>query len=113
MPFILSAAAGAVLRYLADCYLAHRGILLVNVIGSCLAGVIIGLISTQVIAEHLALILLGGFTGSLTTYSTVALYTAQHAQESLSKALVTWLHHLGISTLGCILGLVVTLSLWS
>ncbi|GAA4112661.1 hypothetical protein GCM10022249_13230 [Enteractinococcus coprophilus] len=111
--FVLASAAGAVLRYLADLYLPRRGILLVNVIGSAIAGVVTGLGWEQVIDERVALILLGGFAGSLTTYSTVALTTAQQSVERPGKAIMTWLQHVGLSILVCYLGFIAVISLIS
>src|SRR5690625_3504570 len=112
MVFIFAAAVGAVLRYLADFYLPTRGILLVNVLGSCLAGVIVGLTWAAVVDTFLAELLLGGFAGSMTTYSTVALSTARQTAENLNTVVVTWLEHVGWSTAACVIGLLATVHLW-
>lgn len=111
--FVLASAVGAVLRYLADRYLPRRGILLVNLIGSGLAGVAAGLALEQVIDARLVLILLGGLAGSLTTYSTVALTAAQQSLEKPGRAVITWLQHVGLSILACSLGLIAAVSLMS
>lgn len=104
--FILAAAAGAVVRYLADFYLPKRGVLLVNIVGSCLAGLITGLVLTARVDDMVAGIFVAVFAGSLTTYSTVALTTALHtAGQKRDKALVIWFQHVGLSTAACVLGL--------
>lgn len=109
--FVLAAAVGSVLRYLADFYLPRRGILLVNIVGSCVAGIVFGLTWSQLLDERLVLVLLGGFTGSLTTYSTVAVTTAQQAHNRPRQAVKTWLQHVGLSVLGCAFGIIVTLNI--
>ncbi len=106
--FVLASGVGAVLRYLAGFYLPRRGILLVNILGSCFAGIVGGLAWHSIIDERIALILLGGFAGSITTYSTVALTAARQYVERTGDVVKTWLQHVGLSILACYLGLVVT-----
>ena len=105
MWFCLSAGLGAVLRYIADVYLPHRGILVVNILGSFLAGAALGLLHCADVDPAVAHIVLGGFAGSLTTYATVALATAEQRIQRTGSAARTWLLQVGLSILGCCLGL--------
>jgi fluoride exporter len=54
-------------------------VLLVNVVGSAIGGVVLGLTLTQSIPADWQLIALGGVAGGLTTFSTLAVGTVQLA----------------------------------
>lgn len=108
MLFCLAAGVGAVLRYVADFYLPRYGILLVNIIGSFVAGLAFGLGTNLGFDLALTHIVLGGFTGSLTTYATVALTTAQQRIEHTGSATKTWTLHVGLSLAACLCGYLVT-----
>lgn len=71
-------ALGAVLRHLASVSLAGRGripwgVLVVNVVGSFVAGLALGL----PLDPGLTLLVLTGFCGGLTTFSTLSVDTVQ------------------------------------
>ena len=84
--FCLAAGLGAVLRYIADLYLPRRGILVVNIVGSLLAGAALGILHFVDAAPAMAHIVLGGFAGSLTTYATVALAAADQRIQRIGSA---------------------------
>jgi fluoride exporter len=80
---LISGAAGAVLRYALSRALPVRpghlpgGILIVNVVGSALAGALIGLAERAAIDGDLRLVLVTGFCGGLTTFSTWSVETIE------------------------------------
>ena len=82
---ILGAGAlGAVLRWLTALALNRRpgrppalAVLWVNVIGSALAGAILGLAEAGAVSADVRVILLTGFCGGLTTFSTLSVETIQ------------------------------------
>jgi CrcB protein len=93
----LGGAFGAVSRYLITYLSAQKfgtgfpyGTLLVNVIGCLFAGVLVGIITEKALPdEGLRLLLLVGFAGGLTTFSSFSLDTIsllQHQQYLLSFA---------------------------
>lgn len=107
----LAGASGAVLRLLADYYL-ERGILIVNILGSFVAGLAAGLLSgpDALVARE---IWLTGVAGALTTFSTVSVSTARDALSGrLAAAVGSWAAHLASGLLAAALGLAtgVTLS---
>lgn len=108
MLFCLAAGVGTVLRYLADFYLPRSGILLVNVAGSFVAGLTFGLGTIFGFDQALTHIVLGGFTGALTTYATVALTTVQQRIQCTGSATKTWTLHVGLSLAACLFGYLVT-----
>lgn len=107
----LAGALGAVTRFLLDWYVSVRGVLWANLTGSFLAGmatVLLGrgslhamdVVAVGTVAEPVALpaalIVLLGFTTSLTTFSTVSVRTAEHLMERRwGSAARMWLAHLG------------------
>lgn len=111
--FVLAAAVGAILRYMADLYIPRHGILIVNILGSLVAGIVTGLAFLDRMDPHIAVILIGGFAGSLTTYSTVALTAALQHINGTGSPIITWGLHLGSSIAAALLGLVSTVVLWS
>jgi fluoride exporter len=76
-------AVGAVVRYALSRALPVRpgrlpgGILIVNVVGSALAGALIGLAERAALDGDLRLILITGFCGGLTTFSTWSVETIE------------------------------------
>ena len=60
---------------------APIAVLLVNVTGSALAGAILGLAEAGAVSADLRLILLTGFCGGLTTFSTFSVETIQLVLE--------------------------------
>jgi CrcB protein len=69
---IAAGILGAVLRYLVTTFAPSWGVLAVNVVGSFLGGIAIGALSGDA-----RLILLTGFCGGLTTFSTFSVETVQ------------------------------------
>jgi CrcB protein len=79
---VLAGAAGAVLRYLTSGVLAARksfpwAVLVVNVVGSTIGGVILGFSALGALSGDWRLVLLTGFCGGLTTFSTFSVETVQ------------------------------------
>ena len=77
---------GTVLRYLASRALAPHSrfpwaVLVVNVVGSAIGGVVLGLATTGGVDAGIRLIVLAGFCGGLTTFSTWSVETVQLVQE--------------------------------
>jgi CrcB protein len=75
-------AAGAVLRYLtARAFASHDGfpwaVLIVNVAGSALGGLLAGLAHIGTIDPNLEIVMLTGLCGGLTTFSTLSVETMQ------------------------------------
>lgn len=76
-------AVGAVLRYALSRAFPVRpghlpgGILIVNVMGSALAGALIGLAERTALDTDLRLVLVTGFCGGLTTFSTWSVETIE------------------------------------
>ena len=107
----LAGALGAVTRFLLDWYVPGRGVLWANLVGSFLAGMATALLGrgslhamdvmaagavAEPVALPAALIVLLGFTTSLTTFSTVSVRTAEHLMERRwGSAARMWLTHLG------------------
>lgn len=80
---LVAGAIGAVLRYALSRAVPVRpghlpgGILIVNVVGSGVAGALIGLAERAAIDGDLRLILVTGFCGGLTTFSTWSVETIE------------------------------------
>ena len=80
---LVAGAVGAVLRYALSRAFPVRpghlpgGILIVNVLGSGLAGALIGLAERAELSGDLRLILVSGFCGGLTTFSTWTVETIE------------------------------------
>jgi CrcB protein len=91
-----------VARYLVSRAYARRpglpwAVFTVNVIGSAIGGIAVGLSITGVISPDVRLILLGGLAGGLTTFSTWSVETIQLVREAkLRTALVTVILNLGV-----------------
>ena len=89
IPWILLAGGtGTLLRFLVILALPTtvarpfpRGVLVVNLVGSLIAGITFGLVSSALISMDVALIVWVGFCGGLTTFSTVAVETLLIGRE--------------------------------
>ncbi len=93
----LFGALGAVLRYLADGAVADRvggpfpwGTLSVNVAGSLVLGLLIGLTWYHGLAAHWRVVLGTGLCGGLTTWSSASWETVRLAEEGLWRHAVTY-----------------------
>jgi CrcB protein len=99
---MLAGAVGAVVRLACDHGLPRGGILLANVVGSLVAGLVIGL---QPPGEAVT-VWVTGFCGALTTFSTVSTTTADDVLSGQwGTAVRTWTLHLGLGALAVVLGL--------
>ena len=81
---LVAGALGAAVRYATSTLLAGRStlpwaVLVVNTVGSLIGGVALGLAQTGAIGADARLIVLGGFAGGLTTFSTLSVETVQLA----------------------------------
>jgi CrcB protein len=77
---LVAGAAGAVLRFLVARAFASRpvhAVLVVNVVGSALGGAVLALAQLGSVSGDIRLILLTGFCGGLTTFSTFGVETIQ------------------------------------
>ena len=80
---LVAGAVGAVIRYaLSRAYPVRPGhlpggILIVNVVGSALAGAVLGLAERAAVGDDLRLIIVTGFCGGLTTFSTWTVETVE------------------------------------
>lgn len=78
---VASGGAAAVIRYLVARALPVRpghlpaGILIVNVVGALIGGVVLGLAERAAVSDDLRLVLLTGVCGGLTTFSTWSVET--------------------------------------
>lgn len=94
---LVTVAAGglaAVIRYLVSVALARPSdaegfpwaVLVVNVVGSAIGGVVLGLAQHAAVPADLQLILLSGVCGGLTTFSTFSVETVQLARAGRWRA---------------------------
>ncbi len=105
---VVAGAAGALLRYAVSLLFAAadarrrpprkfafpRAVLVVNVVGSALSGVLLALAERSGISANLSLILVTGLCGGLTTFSTWSVETIQLALEGRIRAALSniWLN---------------------
>ena len=105
----LGGSLGAVARYMLSAWVNHVstsafpwGTYLVNVVGSCLFGVLFVLVfANQPHREELRLLVLVGFMGAFTTFSTFSFETVRLLESGL------WgmaLSNMAASLLTCVLG---------
>ena len=81
---LLAGVVGAVIRYLVSRWLATPvAVLVVNVVGSAIGGVLLATTSGD-----LRLVLLTGFCGGLTTFSTFSVETVQLVLDGKSRVAV-------------------------
>lgn len=102
----LGGAAGTVMRFLLDLYVP-AGILLSNVIGSLILGIMTGLSAGDAVNWNSAVLGLAsvGFAGSLSTFATVSLRAAQlWASGRTGRATGLWLMHLCLGLTAAALG---------
>ena len=91
---LVAGAVGAVIRYaLSRAYPVRPGhlpggILIVNVVGSGIAGAMIGLAERAAISPDLRLVLVTGFCGGLTTFSTWSVETIELADGGRWRAAI-------------------------
>jgi CrcB protein len=82
---LAAGAIGAVLRYLAARAASRSAlpwaVLVVNVVGSAVGGVVLGLAQLGSLSGDIRLVLLTGFCGGLTTFSTFSVETIQLVQS--------------------------------
>lgn len=89
---LVAGALGAVLRYLVSRFFAPRpgnfpwAVLVVNVVGSAIGGAVLGLAQAGLVSADLRLILLTGFCGGLTTFSTFSVETIQLVLEGKTRS---------------------------
>ncbi len=82
---LVAGALGALLRYAASTLIGRTranlpwAVLLVNAFGSLLGGIVIGLAQSGAIGADARLVVLSGFAGGLTTFSTFSVETVQLA----------------------------------
>lgn len=80
---VAAGALGALLRYATGLAAQRRpgrlpwAVLVVNVLGSALGGAVLGLSQAAGLDDGIRLIILGGFCGGLTTFSTLSLETVE------------------------------------
>lgn len=90
---VLAGALGAAARWGVALAFARAdrfpwAVLLVNAVGSGLAGAVLGLAERAALGEDLRLVLLSGVCGGLTTFSTFSVETVQLVQERKAAAAV-------------------------
>lgn len=90
---LLAGALGALARYGVSRALATRprfpwAVLLVNVVGSTIGGIVLGLAEAGAVSPEWRLILLTGFCGGLTTFSTFSVETVQLVLDGRGRAAI-------------------------
>jgi fluoride exporter len=108
----LAGALGSACRYALDRSITARsgdrfpwGTVIVNVSGSFGAGIVGGLAATRVLPAALSLVILGGFLGAYTTFSTATFQTVQlWEQGRRSASIVNLVTPLVLATAAAVLG---------
>ena len=89
---VIAGAIGSVLRYAVARAFPSRGfpwaVLIVNVIGSAIGGAVLALAEHASISADLRMILLTGFCGGLTTFSTFAVDSVQLVLDGRTREVV-------------------------
>ena len=89
---LAAGALGAVLRYLVSRFFAPKpgdfpwAVLVVNVVGSAIGGAALGMAQAGLLSADARLILLTGFCGGLTTFSTFSVETIQLVMEGKARS---------------------------
>jgi fluoride exporter len=90
---VLAGALGSACRYVIDQMVTARfggrlpwGTLIVNVSGSFAAGIVGGLATTRFVPAELILVIVGGFLGAYTTFSTAMFETLQLWERGRRRA---------------------------
>lgn len=109
---VLAGGGASVLRYLVSVALAGRtalplAVLAVNVIGSAIGGAVLGASQAGAVSADARLILLGGFAGGLTTFSTWSVETIELVQRG------RWGAALGSIALNLVLGTAAATAAWA
>ena len=83
-----------------------KAVLIVNVVGSLVGGIVLGLVQAGLIGADLRLILLSGFAGGLTTFSTFSVETIQllmvgRWRSALVSVVANLVLGVGAVVLGC------------
>ena len=92
---IAAGAIGALLRHLLSRRLGGTenpfpwAVLVVNVTGSAIGGLVLGLATAGAVSSEVQLILLTGFCGGLTTFSTFSVETIQLILDGKARSAVT------------------------
>lgn len=109
----LGGALGAPLRYLIDVWLQERnggpfprGTLAVNVIGTFVLGVVLGLAAGGSVGDGVVALLGTGLCGALTTYSTFSLDAVRLVEEGRARTAAAYV------ALSLILGIAAALAGW-
>ena len=86
--FVVACALGSVARYLVDGWAQHHvarpfpwGIWVVNVSGSLVLGILVGLNRQSQLGDMLLIVAGTGFCGAYTTFSTLAVQTVHLAED--------------------------------
>lgn len=109
---VVAGSLGAVIRYgTARAFASHPSrlpwaVLIVNVVGSLIGGVVLGLAQAGVWNADVRLIVLSGFCGGLTTFSTFSVETIQLTLEGRMRAAIASVAAnlvlgIGAAALGC------------
>lgn len=109
----LAGAVGALARYAVGTWAGHHvtntfpaGTFFVNVAGCFFFGVVWSLAQEERISQDLRLILLAGFAGAFTTFSTYMFDTVQlYGSQSWRGLLLSFLGQLVLGALAMVLGL--------
>jgi len=93
----VGAVVGSVARFILDATSRRRfgpgpspGILLANVLGSFLLGVLVGLMATRFVDDRWRLLVGVGFCGSFTTFSSFVVELADLVGGARGRMLVAW-----------------------
>jgi CrcB protein len=103
---VLAGAVATGIRYLITrSVTVPWGVLVVNVVGSAIGGVVLGLAEAGALSADVRLVLLGGFCGGLTTFSaltveTIELVMAGKLRRALGSAGANFALGIGAAVLG-------------
>jgi CrcB protein len=100
-------SCGAMLRYLASCVINSYQLpfYLTTLICNCLASFLIGFLATFLANPHLKLLLITGFLGALSTFSSFNLDTVKLMEQGLAMALANVALNICLTFGSCYLGM--------